>query len=374
MSGGELGAYVRQRLRSKTPEEIRVAYETLLVALNLAPVHFDYLESAASLLGDSLAGLYDPETDTLMLSSELDPREASSTLRHELVHTLQDQHFHLDDRLTLVPDGSDRLSALHALAEGDATCFSLGVACEDEAALHQLAQGFTSATEAGSGDSSQEVPPVLIASALASYVDGLRLVRWLKARGGWSLVNDVWAAPPQTTEQVIHPEKLMAREPQERVSVPVPPSSEFGGPLHRDILGEQSLRIVFGEWLDELEAATAAADWAGDRLAVFAKGDRFAVAWHVRYDNETAAMRGESAFAVGAELHSGSPRNRLNPSYPPDVPSCHERPLRGPIVVVRQGRDIAVTAGPFRRMAGNAQSDGGCSAAVAWAQRVLVQP
>jgi len=53
---------------------------------------------------------------------------------------------------------------------------------------------------------------------------------------------------------------------------------------------------------------------------------------------------------------------------------CRERHTRGPFAVLRRGRDLAVTLGPYRRSVAGAASAADCKAALSWAAALLTQP
>ena len=68
-----------------------------------------------------LLGFYDPKRKTFFVEGKLSGEEADVTLFHEFVHALQDQHYDLSHLGDFEEDGGDRQSAVHGLAEGDAT-------------------------------------------------------------------------------------------------------------------------------------------------------------------------------------------------------------------------------------------------------------
>src|SRR6185436_3813647 len=92
-------------------------------------------------------------------------------------------------------------------------------------------------------------PPIIVRSVMAPYSDGIELVHWARRRGGWAAVDELWRNPPTTSEQMLHPEKLLAREPAEPIGVPVAPPAGPSAVLYHDVMGEQSVRLMFEEWL-----------------------------------------------------------------------------------------------------------------------------
>jgi hypothetical protein len=316
-----------------------------------------------------LAGYYEPLDKTMYLASDLGGPEQQATLAHELVHALQDQHYGLGTLLDYREDASDVQGAVHALAEGDAMSAMLDqlLAPKGEKATDipetLIAVQARAAAQFSSG--AKNVPDILKRSLIAPYVDGLSFVHFLRRRGGWAEVDRAWQHLPETTEQLLHPDKFLARE--HAVTVPVP-AAPPGGPktliLH-DVEGEQTLRILFEEWLPRRPAANAAADWGGDRAAVFREGGVVAAAMHVRYDTAAAAALGFDAFRTGlAAQGSGPPK-------PTPATACAERADRGPLLVARAGRDVALVAGPYRVDGRSATSTGSCAGAAGWAALVL---
>ncbi|HEY6081073.1 MAG TPA: hypothetical protein VIW29_19795, partial [Polyangiaceae bacterium] len=234
------------------------------------------------------------------------------------------------------------------------------------------------------GSAALSAPPILVRSLVAPYADGLAFTTFLRRQGGFGAVDEAWRAPPQSTEQLLHPEKYLAREPA--LEVPVPERPAFAGDLEErfhDVMGEQTLRLLLEDWLPARTAAQAASDWGGDRLAVFSDSSRkrWAVGWHIRFDTPSAAERALLAFARSAPLTDRAPSSPSGgPSRtPPPLTRvaggrlCVPRPNNGPIVLVRRGRDLAVTLGPFERNSVAVTPDPDCRPALAWAARIATQ-
>lgn len=378
----EMVAFVKKQLADEIPAPIVRAQTELLFALGVVPENFDYEESLLELMGTQLAGFYDPKQKTMFLSRDLPPLEREATLAHELVHALQDQHYDLEKLIKFREDATDQQSALHALAEGDATSAMLdhvlavrglrATDVSDEAVALEVRGSIELSAAA------VNVPTILKRSVVSPYVDGLIFVNGLRRRGGWAGVDAVWRDPPATTEQLLHPEKHAKREAAEQVPLPAAPR---GGPtevMYRDVLGEQSLRLLFEEWMPRRAAVESAADWAGDRMVLFRAGERFALVWHTRWDDEKSALRGTQAFARGvlrpkdAKPGEFVALDRARAALKRDR-ACTERAAQGPIAVARSGRDVTMVAGPFERTASGARSAGTCAEALVWAVAVAKQ-
>lgn len=370
----------RDVLTDLEPELIRGITDNLY-ALGAVPADLDYEKTLLLILGTQLAGYYDPRNKTMFLLDDLGSDGSAATLWHELVHALQDQHYDLRPKLKWSAGRGDATSAVQALAEGDAMSAMLDVmlAPQGQTAL-DMPEGVMGKSM-GVIEALPElasVPGILKRSLVAAYADGMTFVHALRARGGFAAVDAAWRDPPTTTEQVLHPEKYLKREPALAVGVPPPPAAGPKTLAFHDVLGEQGLRFVLEDWMPLVTAAASASGWGGDQVAVFADGDRRAVALHLVLDDEGRAQQTFEAVVRGAL--AGEPEERGGVRATVDAGqaakvarlgrACVERARRGPFAAVRVGRDLGVALGPFRREGSTTRSDGDCAAALRWAASI----
>jgi len=292
----EVEAYVAR----ETPKAAIEGQGTMLKLLGLVPADFDFLEGNIKLMREQLAGFYDSAQQTMVMASDLAKPEQEATLLHELVHAFQDQHFELGKRLKYEPLQGDKLAALHTLAEGDATSAMLGAALREQGYdINQLSDEMLSDRMRMTFQSkSPEIPAVIKRAALAPYLDGLTFVNELRRSGGWKLVDKVWADPPQSTEQLLHPEKHAAKESWRTFASPKPPRAGCEI-VYEDVIGEQGLKILFEEWVDGRDAAAGAEGWNGDRVTLFRCGTEHALFWRIAYDEPGESARAIETFRVG---------------------------------------------------------------------------
>jgi hypothetical protein len=120
-------------------------------------------------------------------------------------------------------------------------------------------------------DATAEIPAFILESLLGAYLKGMNFVFEVEA-GGWSAVDKLYRdAPPESTEQILHPEKWAAGEKPLAIEWPTFSTPELKNydVLDNDALGELMWRVVFKEHgFDATSAADAAAGWNGDRYAV----------------------------------------------------------------------------------------------------------
>lgn len=367
LTRSDMAERVRRSIEREVPADAVQAEADVLTALGLVPSTFDYVGAVTKLLGAELAGFYEPSDKTMYLAQDLGGQERVATLAHELVHALQDQHYGLERLMSYQPDESDRQAALHALAEGDATSAMLDqmlrpkgrIATDLSDELLGMQVRASAAFDTKIGD----VPGVLTRSLIAPYTDGIAFVHWLRRRAGWAEVDRAWKEPPLSTEQVLHPDKFLVHEAPVTVAAPDIPKSSGLSRTYTDVFGEESVRVVFEEWLPRRVAVDAATGWGGDRIAVFRDNQRVAAVWHLVYDDEASARRATEAFVRGGQVQGSFRRDQNG--------GCGERTERGPFEVARRGRDIAIVAGPYRRVSSGAESAGSCDVAHRWALAIL---
>lgn len=379
----ELLRRMKEDLFSDLEPELIQGTTELLFAIGASSADLDYLGSVLTLLGSQLAGFYDPRQKEMVLLDDLGAEAEEATLWHELVHALQDQHYDLEKLVKWSPDHGDTVTAIQCLAEGDATSAMLDTMLQPRGqnalALPEKTLGNMLAMMEALPEIAS-VPAMLKRSVVAPYADGIAFTHALRRRGGWAAVDAAWRDLPTSTEQILHPDKYLVHEPPERL--PVPPAPP-GGPdalLFHDVIGEQGLRITFEEWVPLSTAAETASGWGGDAIAVFAAGDRRAVAIRLRFDDEAHAVQAQETFARGALTEELEARqgDRARPNVPRETAAkaivrggvCRERDRRGPFAVVRVGRDLGVALGPYQRRTGVAKSDADCATALRWADSI----
>jgi hypothetical protein len=386
ISRDEMVARVEHSLDTEIPPAVVEASGEILFALGTVPAAFDYRRGLLDVMRSELLGFYEPHEKAMFLGADLRGDELDATLWHELVHALQDQHYGLEKLLDFSNDAGDWQGAVHALAEGDATSAMLDAMFAPKGMrAPDLPDSVMDLQGALSTGVVQQVPAIIKRSVIAPYVDGLSFVNAVRRRSGWAGVDAVWRRLPTSTEQILHLDKYDAQEGSE----PLPPLAPSAtGPTRQtysDVYGEETLRILFEEWMPARAAREAASGWAGDRVTSFSDGQLTSVAWRIRYDNEAAARNGLHAFARGVlapEDHGLDARGRLS-EFVPAADSelatktgqvCRERHTRGPIAVLRKGRELAVVLGPFRRNSQSTSSEGDCKGALSWAAALVTQP
>ncbi|MDP3279162.1 MAG: hypothetical protein Q8Q09_28485 [Deltaproteobacteria bacterium] len=263
------------RLRGRIAQEYQadeLAREGLLFrTLGLWNDPQGYVDLTFSILEEQVAGFYDPSTRRLYVASWLSPLTQGPTLAHELTHALQDQHFDISRFTHHVRGSGDRQLAAMTIIEGDATLAMLaflqgGAGIADRARAQSVAMRDTR----GGGERLARAPLVLRESLVFPYREGLSVCADAYERGGWRAINALLRDPPQSTEQILHPDKLAQREAPQEITVALPPSLASTHELaYEETFGELGIRLWIATWLSANVAESAAAGWGGDRAALF---------------------------------------------------------------------------------------------------------
>jgi hypothetical protein len=295
--GATVATYARERMDAMQSPEQRQAAERVAKLLGLLPAEVDLEALLVDFLNSQAGGFYDPGRDTFYLLEGISADLARSIISHEFVHALEDQHFDLGSILTSRRENSDRASAAHAVLEGSALLIQ-----NNWMSKHLTrAQMLTIAQQAGEQSREMFAAPLAVwKPMLCSYYQGLAFLQ-KEAEPGDALmlplnldnINAAFARLPESTEQVLHPDKYWVAEkqdPPQEVVLELQPSAaialENGQSaafrlLYQDVQGEAATALLFD--LDrkrsqaELErnligldyTNPAASGWDGDRLALF---------------------------------------------------------------------------------------------------------
>jgi hypothetical protein len=138
-----------------------------------------------------------------------------------------------------------------------------------------------------------KAPRAVRENLLFAYLEGISWTTALYKQGGWARVSKAFAELPQSTEQIMHPDKYFAHEAPVKVMMPditdflnnrglyavrsVPPAVAGGSSaqvgwkkLDDDVQGEWGIYLMLDEFLkSQPDSRRAAAGWGGDRFAVY---------------------------------------------------------------------------------------------------------
>jgi hypothetical protein len=293
LSRDALAAYLEELLDSEYPPERAAAEQRTLVAFDLLAPDTDLRGLRAKLLRENIAGFYDERPSRRRLYAVSEDRRLTPAnqiiLAHELRHALQDQYADVGSLLSKdVGDFDDRRMALMSLLEGDATLVMerfllrrLSFGGGDEQDLSAFSMPAPPVPGA---------PPVLRDQLMLPYLAGRDFALAIFRERGWDGIKAAWLQPPASTEQVLHPDKFLAREPPQQLELPYAPRG--GRLLAEGVLGELLTRTLLGETIGH----DAAAGWGGDLYRAWDVSGRTLLVWRSSWDTPADAAQFSSAL------------------------------------------------------------------------------
>lgn len=306
-------------------------HATALRALGLIDATTDLTRSMEDVYASQLAAYYSPQAKRFTLvTAPKDPLMFDSVVAHELAHGLQDQHFDLATFIAGTKDAplsADEQLARKFIVEGDATFTSVVFIAYSKTHQKELTGAQVSAARreldklarldgAGMGralaqqltsakiddpelrraiDAMPGLPPAILEPVLAPYMKGAALVAAAYDRGeGWYAVDKLFADPPASTEQALHPGErfFVDRDPPRKIVLPTF-DEEL---LESDVLGELMWSVYFRRWKHTGDAHPEQG-WGGDRYGVWKAEDGTIIAGiSTRWDSEADAKEFYDAY------------------------------------------------------------------------------
>ncbi|HEX5691168.1 MAG TPA: hypothetical protein VFX76_14240 [Roseiflexaceae bacterium] len=300
ISPEQLRANLKEQLdKDYSPEEGRRDTLELWLLRLIDDRSIDLYQLQLDLLSEQVLGYYDPKTNEFFVlgsQTELTPL-ARETIAHEFVHSLQDQHYDLEK---MRPDNldDDRSRAISALIEGDATVSGLQYA-QQHMSPTELA---TLLRESGAASTAtlDRAPAYIRESLIFPYQAGAQFIVALARSGGYAAVDTALADPPQSSEQILHPEKYQGTPRDEPLPIAMVALTDTLGAnwtyQDSDTLGEFDFSILLRE-NGVSDPDKAAGGWGGARYALYQNGEQALVILGTRWDSAADA----SEFAAALE-------------------------------------------------------------------------
>ncbi len=322
ISPAEVRSLMEKKIAEELPPEKLARMSRLYSRMGFFAPSVNLAEAVTSLLEAGAAGMYDPEDKVLYLVRGPSPAGARPVLFHELVHALEDQHYDLAGIQKKYVDHSDLSAAATAVIEGSA-----------QSLMNRYLEAHPDVSQAFMADQMKNamkqmqalmaLPTVIVAGfAIYPYGNGPAFVDAV-AKGEREAVGALFARLPESTEQVLHPEKYAEKhDPPTEVTLPdlsaVLP--EGYKPDFADTIGEFQLGILLNEMQGGPPAmrlvriislmnqsvrfsgpvALAAEGWDGDRVqSVFGPEGQPAFVWITVWDSPLDAAQFAEAWTAG---------------------------------------------------------------------------
>lgn len=338
---------IRNQTEQTTPAEMH-ANELALKKLGLVPADFQLRPFIIKLLTEQVAGYYEPRVQRFYLADWIELEGQKPVMVHELTHALQDQHFNLR-RFEKWPKGdSDAELAVHSLIEGDASlAMMLYMAKNPMVALAFMRSISTTST---ASEQFKQAPRALRDSLLFPYEHGVEWASRVYKRGGWAMVSEGFTRLPQSTEQILHPEKYFSYEAPVKVVLPEVRSILGQGwkRIDADVNGEWSFYLILDQFLKApAESKRAAAGWAGDRYALYEgpQANDVFLAQLTSWDTENDAREFFDAYAKRTALRYPTAGEPGKPLVDSENESAYWKTSEGGVVLELRGSRVLIVEG-----------------------------
>ena len=301
----ELAALLGQLFEEDREEILRD--QLLYATLGILEEGVSLFDVLLTLYGEGVLGLYRAEEEKFYIVGdqlEFTP-EQTRTYVHEFVHALQQQHYDFDATFEALEGNSDASAALRALVEGDARL------AETAYTFEHMDEAERAASEGQASDALitafRSAPRVIQRQYLFPYVEGMNFAITLYREDGWNAMDKAHDDLPQSTEQILHPEKYVDRDEPMLVELPdlVQAMGEGWSVVAKDTLGEFLLQAYFESEMSIEQAITASDGWGGDAFTLLEgpNGDALLVL-SILWDTEEDARQFTDAFAAFTQFRT----------------------------------------------------------------------
>jgi hypothetical protein len=304
----EIRSYLAERVKEEyTPEELNIEGR-VLKKLRLIPQDMDLYEFAMNLLTEQVAGYYDPKTKTFYIADWLSAEAQKPIMAHELTHALQDQYFDVTPFLKRIKHNDDKMLARNSILEGEAVAVMIDYMLEPMGMTFLKLPDVKQFMGMAEAMNSQEykifatAPAYFKETLVFPYTSGLSFMQAYRRNHSWADVAKLYRDLPDSTEQIMHPEKYMTeRDEPTEVKPEVPKQLPGNGwkSIYQNVLGEFTTQLVLKEFLDQDQAEKAAAGWDGDCVELLQnKAGKEAVVMRFVFDTDQDATEFTDAYTA----------------------------------------------------------------------------
>ncbi len=213
----QINDYVKKQIKhSVNPKDI-YAEELSLRKLGFVTADFDLRQTTIDLLTEQAAAFYDFHQKKLFISDWAASSMREEALVHELAHALADQNFNIEKYLNKDPADAEESLARQTVVEGQASWLTLeytarqaGKTISDAATAQQYFRHDVEPDDQQYPVFSR-APLYLRATMLFPYEEGENFQQAVVQHDGQSAFAIVFAKPPVSTSQVLHPDRYFAK-------------------------------------------------------------------------------------------------------------------------------------------------------------------
>ena len=270
----QIRAYIVQEMKDDKDAAERYAGARSAEAFGLLPKGFDLDSFMIDLLTEQIAGLYDPKAHEFYVADWIPIDDQRMVMAHELTHALEDQHFQIEDWAKAARPNDDGELARESVLEGSAMAAMVEYLLQGSGRSLQDLPDIDPAMLIGDMSDTpllKKAPPFLKDALVFPYLSGMTFSAAVLKPSGWEGLSAVFAKPPVSTQQILHP--ALYRSGKVPPAIALPPLEKALGAdwvkLEENVMGEFGWKEVLKQFLDEPRGKALAAAWNGDRYAVY---------------------------------------------------------------------------------------------------------
>src|SRR5580693_9372354 len=270
----EIRAYVISEMNEDKEPAERYASARSAEAFGLLPKGFDIDSFMIDLLTEQIAGLYDPKAHEFYIADWIPLSDQRMVMAHELTHALEDQHFKIEDWVKAARPNDDAELARESVLEGSAMAAMVDYLLQGSGRSLKDLPDFDPSMLIGDMESTpmlKKAPPFLRDALIFPYLDGLNFSAAIVRPKGWDALSGVFAKPPVSTQQIMHPEMYFSFRVPPKADLPSL-DKDLGADwvrLEDNLMGEFGWKEVLKQFLNEERAIPLAAAWSSDRYILF---------------------------------------------------------------------------------------------------------
>ena len=270
----EIRAHLIQEMDEDKDTAERYAGARSAEAFGLLPKGFDLDSFMVDLLTEQIAGLYDPKAHEFYVADWIPIDDQRMVMAHELTHALEDQHFKIEAWAKAARPNDDSELARESVLEGSAMAAMVEYLLQGSGRSLQDLPDIDPAMLIGDMAETpllKKAPPFLKEVLIFPYLDGLTFSAAVLKPTGWEGLSAIFAKPPVSTQQIMHPALYTSGKVPAPISLPSMEKALGAdwAKLDENVMGEFGWKEVLKQFLDEPRAKALSAAWDGDRYAAY---------------------------------------------------------------------------------------------------------
>jgi len=293
--------YLDSEIKNQYKENQFLAEEEVLKLMGLINEDVDYEKAIKSVLGQEVAGYYNPKNNTMYIADWLPMAQQEIVLAHELFHAVQKQNYPAMEKM-MAEDNSnpDKKLAVASILEGEATAIMLdyeavikrksSMSFDKIPGLEFIVNISMAMNPSKAFNKYSKYPQIMMSIMIFPYIRGLMFLKYFKAEGGWKAIDEIYKRLPVSTEQILHVDKYLKNELPKKIELKNKEKLLDGCKyIEKSMFGEAFLYTIFKNDMIDKTSVKDAEGWNGDRVFVYKCDNQYSAILITEWDSENDA-------------------------------------------------------------------------------------